>query len=195
MFQEALRLDGAQIGQYAGRETTVPRTGEIVTLPPFGLIAAPRECLAVVRLHMKCSPIEEIRSQVKQQQRRIKKLETGKRSLEARVAALNQQVARVVAKHEPKPKRPTAPSAFVLYTLSIRGTLTGSASAQSKQAGARWGALSSAEKQPFKDQHEQAKKEAASKAIAAYNPRQVVPKRLHQSQTSGSPKKPRDVGH
>ena len=61
------------------------------------------------------------------------------------------------ARAKPRPKR--APSAFVLFTASIRHELNGSASTRSQQAADRWHALSAAQQASFRDQHEQAKAE------------------------------------
>ena len=77
----------------------------VVTWPPFGLLLASRECSAAVGWNMKYNPIADIRCQVattirrvRKQRRQIHRLETHHRALEARLAALEQQVADAVPK-------------------------------------------------------------------------------------------------
>ena len=71
----------------------------VVTLLPFGLLVASRECMEYLGVNMKYNPVAHIRSQLAtttqqmmQQQRQIQKLRTDKLALEARVAALEQAV-------------------------------------------------------------------------------------------------------
>ena len=77
----------------------------VVTLPPFGLLLASRECSAALGWNMKYNPIADIRCQVatiirqlRKQRRQIDRLGRHHRALEARLAALEQQVADVVPK-------------------------------------------------------------------------------------------------
>ena len=83
----------------------------VVTLPPFGLLLASRQCSAALGWNMKYNPIADIRCQVAttirrvgKQRRQIHRLETHHRALEARLAALEQQVADAVPEAKPKPK-------------------------------------------------------------------------------------------
>ena len=80
----------------------------VVTLPPFGLLLASRECSAALGWNMKYNPIADIRCQVAttirrvgKQRRQIHRLKTHHRALEARLAALVQQVADAVPKAKP----------------------------------------------------------------------------------------------